>query len=83
MHCVQFSVVFMFVDDAKCSSHITSLENCHFLQQDLDNMSNWSTSNHFHFNMSKCTLLSFNSKLNTTYQIDGNALPAIDHYRDL
>ena len=73
----------MFADDAKCSSHITSLENCHLLQRDLDNMSNWSTSNHLHFNTSKCTLLSFNSQLNTTYQIDGYALPSIDHHRDL
>ena len=45
-------------------SHITSLENCHLLQCDLDNKSNWSTSNHLHFNTSKCTLLSFNSQLN-------------------
>ena len=80
--CTQFSTVFMFADDAKCSSHITSPENCH-LQRDLDNMSNWSTSNHLHFNMSKCTLLSFNSQLNSNYQIDGNALSLIDHHRDL
>ena len=79
----QFSTIFMFADDTKCSSHIASLEDCHHLQQDLDNMCNWSTSNHLHFNTSKCTLLSFNSKLNTNYQIDGNALPVIDHHRDL
>ena len=81
--CVQSSTVSMFADDAKCSSYITSLENCHLLQRDLDNTSNWSTSNHLHFNTSKCTLLSFNSKLNTNYQIDGSALSTIDHHCDL
>ena len=73
----------MFADDAKCSSHITTFEDCHRLQQDLDNMCNWSDSNNLHFNISKCTLLSFNSKLNTNYQIDDNALLAIDHHWDL
>ena len=81
--CVQFSTMFMFADDSKCSSHITSFKDCHHLQQDLDNMCNWCDSNHLHFNISKCTLLSFNSKLNTNYQIDNNALLAIDHHRDL
>ena len=71
--CVQFSTTFMFAGDAKCSSHITSFEDCHHLQQHLDNMYNWSDSNHLHFIISKCTLLSFNSKLNTNYQIDDNA----------
>lgn len=77
--CVWFSTIFMFADDAKC----TSFEDCHCLQQDLDNMCNWSDSNHLHFNISKCTLLSFNSKLNTNYQIGDNALLVIDHHQDL
>lgn len=82
-HCVYISTVTMFDDNAKCSSHITtSLEDCHYL---LDNMCNWSASNHLHFNTSnsKCTLLSFNSKLNTSVQIDDNALPTIDHHCNL
>ena len=79
--CVQFSTIFMFADDAKCSSQITSFDDCHRLQ--LDNMYNWSDSNHLHFNISKCTLFSFNSKLNTNYQIDDNALLAIDHQQNL
>ena len=68
--CVHFSTVFMLADDAKCSSHITTnLEDCHLLQQDLDNncMSNLQP---LTFNASKCS----HAVYLALTQIDGNIL---------
>ena len=58
----QFSMLFLFADDAKLCRKITCTTNQQHLQQDLDFLHAWSTDNDLNFSTHKCIHLSFNKK---------------------
>ena len=46
----------LLADDAKCYKAIHNLSDIHFLQLDLDSLTNWSHTNHLLFKASKCSI---------------------------
>ena len=73
----------MFADDAKLSKSIGHPSDQICLQEDLDRLFIWSINNDLSFSIPKCIHLSFNSKLVTTYFINGSSLPQPHSHRDL
>ena len=55
-----------FADDTKCLKVISNPTDIQILQEDLDNLSNWSHANKLLFNESKSTHLHFGKKLVST-----------------
>ena len=74
----QFAMLLLFADDAKLCRKITCTTNQQHLQQDLDFLHAWSTSNDLNFSIHKCIHLSFNKKINTSYTINANPLPQLN-----
>ena len=61
-NCVSTSFPFLFVDDTKCLQVISYPTDIQCLQQDLDNLSNWSHTNKVLSNESKSAYLHFGKK---------------------
>ena len=79
----QFSMLFLFADDAKLCRKITCTTDQQHLQEDLDFLHAWSISNDLNFNIHICIHLSFNKKINTSYTINANPLPQLNTRLDL
>ena len=83
---MKHSHLFLFAYDTKCLEKVSSLSDCHSLQEDLQRLSSWSLQWNLHFNASKCVLLRFCSKLppiHFNYIINGSPIQAINCHRDL
>ena len=52
-NCVSSSTPYLFADNTKCLKVISNPSDIQTLQQDLDNLSNWSIANKLSFNESK------------------------------
>lgn len=69
-------IVKIFADDTKIYSAISDPQQCEKLQQDLDNLCNWSTESKLSFNASKCKVMHIGSNNDcaryTMQDIDGN-----------
>ena len=68
------SNISLFADDAKCWRQIHSRADCVELQNDLDNLHQWSVRNSLPFNIQKCHVLSIHQKVTCDYQLDGTKL---------
>ena len=80
------SGVLLFADDAKLYRKISSNADAIALQNDLNNLHEWSKAWQLKLNSSKCKSfrMSLRTKpLETTYHIDGIALEHVDQIRDL
>ena len=77
------SRLLQFADDTKCFKSISSISDQAFLQDDLNTLCSWATSLQLKFNLSKCTQVSFESGLPTSYDMLQSALLCTDIYRDL
>ena len=79
----QFSVLFLFADDAKlCKTIVQPCDYLH-LQEDLDQLYTWSCDFDLRFSINKCIHLSFNNKMSTSYSVASNTLPQLHSYCDL
>ena len=58
-NCVSSSILYLFADDTKCLKVMSNPTDIQCLQQDLNNLSNWSDINKLLFNESKSTHLHF------------------------
>ena len=82
---VKSSRVAMFADDTKVLA-IQSPNDALMLQEDINNLENWSSESGLQFNETKCKAQSITRKTNpipTTYSITDSALIPIKHERDL
>ena len=80
------SNILLFADDTKCLRNVSSLSDCHSLQDDLVHLSSWCLRWNLQFNETKCVLLRICSNLPHTlfnYTINGTSIQAVDCHRDL
>jgi hypothetical protein len=83
---VNNSKIMMFADDVKIYHKINIMEDCYELQDDLNQLSDWSTLNKLPFNVKKCCVLSFSRKvksINYSYNMRGVELEKVACHKDL
>ena len=83
---VKSSRVAMFADDTKVFKAIQSTNDADMLQEDINNLANWSSESFLQFNETKCKAESITRKINsiaTTYSMKDVALSSVKHERDL
>ena len=76
----------MFADDTKVFKAIQSPNDAVMLQEDINNLVNWSSESGLQFNETKCKAKSITRKTNpipTTYSMNDSALASVKHERDL
>ena len=82
--CIGSSRPLLFADDTKCFKTISRCSDISSLQQDLNQLSIWSTTNCLLFNESKSTHLHFWNQFGThQYNINGKAVTTSDQHKDL
>ena len=75
------SNILLFADDTKCLRNVSSLSDCHSLQDDLVHLSSRCLRWNLQFNETKCVLLRICSNLPHTlfnYTINGTAIQVVD-----
>ena len=73
----------MFADDTKVYNKIKVIENCHELQDDLNNLSAWSYKWLLRFNETKCVVLKIRLSIQYMYTLNGHALDTVSSQKDL
>ena len=73
-----------FADDTKISGIADNLESCESIQNDLNNITEWSTTWGMEFNVEKCKTLHIGNKnINFPYNMGGNNLSVTAEQKDL
>lgn len=76
----------MFADDVKMYSSVITIDDCHYLQQQIDNISTWCDRNRLALNVSKCKAATFSHKhasIIYNYNINNNELVRCSAVKDL
>ena len=76
----------LFADDLKIYRQISSIVDCHKLQQDIGRLTFWCRENNLELNVQKCKVVSYTEKRNATlfeYKINNVSLERIDCISDL
>mgnify|MGYP000512335400 FL=1 len=76
----------LYADDLKIFKRIDSLDDCHSLQQNLDQINNWCFNNNLQLNLEKCSMVSFTTKttiIKNEYLLSNNSVSRLDTFRDL
>lgn len=76
----------LFADDLKIFAPINSVDDCSNLQSELNKLVGWCGSNHLSLNISKCKVITYSRKANSTiydYHIDSQSLSRTDSTKDL
>lgn len=76
----------MFADDLKLHLSVGSVDDCHALQTDIDNVVEWAADNHLEFNSSKCKVMTFarlRSPIDFNYHMSGVSLERVMEIKDL
>ena len=83
----KFSSLFLFANDSKCSKSVRSATDSDQLQQDLNNIHEWSLSSNLVFNFKKSSLVTFcparRTPLDFSYHLNGQSIPRTHSVRDL
>ena len=78
------SFPFLFADDTKCLRVISDPTDIQCLQQDLDNLSNWSHTNKLLFNESKSAHIHFGKEFGShIYILNGSTITSENCIKDL
>ena len=78
------SLLFMFADDTKLFREIKNQDDNAHLQQDLDELSNWSEKWKLKFHPGKCSVLHLGkTNKKTSYELNGQVLHASSSEKDL
>ena len=80
------STLALFADDAKCLRAINDDGDCVALQDDLNNLSDWSVKWKLNFNVEKCTISTITRKRNpvlSSYTIAQCPIKRVNEQRDL
>lgn len=76
----------LYADDLKIFLPVTSLQDCHRLQEELDRVYDWCTENKLAINISKCQVMSYTTKqhfINFDYSLDNTVLSRPTTLHDL
>ena len=76
----------LFADDGVVYREVRTQRDHNILQEDLDTLSNWSKEWLMGFNIKKCAVLTITKKKKPsthTYQLVGENVPRVDHYKYL
>lgn len=85
-HVLTHSHYELFADDLKIFRTIHSIDDCSYLQCDLDNINKWCECNGLQLNKSKCSVLSYTRKLNIidfNYQVQSTKVDRKTTIKDL
>nr|XP_034835586.1 uncharacterized protein LOC117992047 [Maniola hyperantus] len=81
------STCLLFADDLKLVMEVGEIsDHDHRLQRDIDAVSKWSQENKLHFNVSKCSVMTFSrarAPRHHQYQLEGQTLRRVTEVRDL
>lgn len=82
------SKILLFADDLKVFRKIHKQEEARQLQRDIETIVNWCRTNHLQLNVSKCNVMSFTRRHESTFQhfnynINGASLNRVTTLRDL
>ena len=81
------SVLNIFADDMLLYRPVTSIEDLHLLQQDIDKISEWVNINHLSLNPVKCKSMMVSRKKNPTqflpFNLNGSLLEHVDTFKYL
>ena len=83
---IQFCHALLFADDLKLYFTVNSYADCILLQDDIQNIYNWSLLNKLPLNLDKCCIISFNKLpdlLEFNYTIDNVKIKRVYSIRDL
>ena len=81
---VKYSNILLYADDLKLYRIIKDFEDCHKLQNDIDNLFSWALFNKLSYNVQKCTLMRFgNVRVQNNYNLNGILLNSCHVVRDL
>ena len=85
--CLTSAIPFIYADDTKCVKSISTVDDIHSLQEDLDRVFHWSCNTQLFFNESKFAHICFWSKpiFNdfSVYHINNKAISKVDSIKDL
>jgi hypothetical protein len=76
----------LFADDSKCFKEINDLNDCILLQNDLNEMCNWSKQWNMNFNPSKCTVLTITRRCHPffyNYSMNDDSMEHVSSFNDL
>ena len=76
----------LYADDLKVYKSIETLQDCHQLQHDLNNIQEWCSTNRMSLNTAKCFIITFSKKkklILSDYFISGHKLERRDQIKDL
>lgn len=82
---IRSSLILMYADDVKLFSSFNSLQDAKNLQEDLNSLVDWCTTNNMTLNLKKCKKMSFSrvSLLQTQYYIYDCELDNVTSFNDL
>ena len=86
INCFQHSKVLLYADDTKIYTRVKNLDDCIKLQNDLDRLSLYCSSNGLHLNVKKCCVISFGRKthkIDFCYNLFNENLKRVIEVRDL
>ena len=81
---VTFSQIQLYGHDTQCIKDIHSRSESGLLQDDLDQLSNWSSIREMDFNTTKCVSISFGILVqHSTYTLNKSALKSVIEHKDV
>ena len=81
-----YSTVALFADDSKCFKQISCRDDCINLQNDLNNLHDWSLKWSMSFNPDKCKIMSITrsrSPITFPYSMNGVLIEHVGIFKDL
>ena len=77
--------LYLYADDSKLYYKINCLEDCILFQENLDNLSKWSSDWGMTFNPKKCCIMSFTNKkvIKYNYNFENTVLKRVQQVVDL
>ena len=81
--CVKYSILYFFADDTKSIKTISNTIDSFHLQEDINNLNEWSKQWNLLFNTSKIYQISFKCKSQTNYAIGNIPITKVDKHKDL
>jgi hypothetical protein len=84
--CLRNTKCLMFADDIKIYRKVDNLTECLQVQNDLHNIFMWSKNNYLHFNINKCSVMTYSRRINVltfNYSMDEVVIERKSELKDL
>ena len=81
---VTSSKIQLYADDSQCIKDIHCSLDCDLLQNDLDTLTEWSSTWNMQFNVAKCALMRFGKVVqDTSYSISDSTITQVSEHKDV